>query len=175
MSYTYNRPLLAACIALCALSTGLATSARSAVSNMSTLQAELQAWVGHWHTKGESEGTPWHADTQCAWSPNHQFVVCDQMINDRVNQLMIIDYDDSAKAFRISSIGKDRAPIVAFGRVQGAVWTNSAELEQGGKKILMKTVVDFSVPRHYSDRETLSQDGGAHWTEESRGKAVQVQ
>ena len=135
----------------------------------------LQVWVGHWRTKGESGGTPWHADTRCAWSVNHQFVVCDQLINDRVDQLMILSYDPSAKAFRISSIGRDRAPLVAFGRVHGMIWTNSGEIEQGGKRILLETVVDFSVPHEYSDRETLSQDGGAHWTEESRGHAIQVQ
>jgi hypothetical protein len=175
MSPTHNRSLPAACAALGALLICLATSARSAMDNTSAPQARLQAWVGHWHTKGESGGTPWHADTQCAWSPNHEFVVCDQLINDRVDQLMILSYDPSAKAFRISSIGKDRAPLVAFGTVHGAVWTNDGEFEQDGKKVLIRTVVDFSVPRHYSDRETISADGGAHWTEESRGKAVQVQ
>lgn len=175
MSHTCTRSLLAASATLCALLTFPSTDARSATSNTPAPKIQLQSWVGHWHTKGESGGTPWHADTQCSWSPNHEFVVCDQLINDRVNQLMIIGYDPSAKAFRISSIGKDRAPIVAFGRVHGAVWTNDGELEQGGKKYLMRTVVDFSVPRHYSDREIISEDGGVHWTEESRGHAVQVQ
>lgn len=175
MRHTHTRPLLAACATLCTLLTFLSTDARSAMTNAPIPETQLQVWVGHWHTKGESGGTPWHADTQCAWSPNHEFVVCDQLINDRVNQLMILSYDRSANAFRISSIGKDRAPIVAFGRVHGAVWTNDGEFEQGGKKVLMRTVVDFSVPHHYSDRETVSEDGGAHWTEESRGHAVKDQ
>lgn len=175
MSHTRNGPLLGACAALCALLTCLPAGARSAMSKTPAPATRLQTWVGHWHTKGESGGTQWHADTRCAWSVNHEFVVCDQLINDRVNQLMILGYDPSAKAFRISSIGKDRAPLVAFGTVHGGVWTNTGKVEQGGKKYLIKTVVDFSVPHQYSDRETVSEDGGAHWTEESRGHALQVQ
>lgn len=133
----------------------------------------LQVWVGHWHTRGESGGTPWHAETRCTWSMNHGFVVCDQLINDRLNQLMILTYDASAKAYRITSVGKDRPPIIAFGTVKNGVWTNIAKLEQGRKSILMKTTVDFSVPRHYTDREMVSEDGGAHWSETSRGHSTQ--
>lgn len=169
------RPISAVCFTLCVLVACLSAGARPAMSEGAAPASPLQVWVAHWHTKGESGGTPWHADTRCGWSANHGFVVCDQLINDRVNQLMILSYDDAAKAYRISSIGKDREPIISFGTVAGEVWTNTGEFDQGGKRILMKTVVDFSVPRHYSDREMISEDGGAHWTEESRGHAIQVQ
>lgn len=169
------RPSSAVCVALCALVAYLSAAAEPVMSKDAAPASQLQTWVGHWHTKGESGGTPWHADTRCGWSANHGFVVCDQLINDRVNQLMILSYDESSKSYRISSIGKDRAPIVSFGTIDGQVWTNTGEFDQGGKRILIKTVVDFSVPRHYSDRETISEDGGAHWTEESRGRAIQVQ
>lgn len=162
-------------LVLCALMACLLAGAPPSMSKGAAAVNPLQAWVGHWQTKGESGGTPWHADTRCGWSANHGFVVCDQLINDRVNQLMILSYDDAAKAYRISSIGRDRAPILSFGRVDRDVWTNTGEVNQDGRRILIKTVVDFSVPRHYSDRETISEDGGAHWTEESRGRAVKVQ
>src|SRR5579872_2634818 len=98
-----NRPLLIVCATICALLISLSASARSGMDQPSAPNTRLQVWVGHWRTKGESGGTPWHADTRCAWSVNHQFVVCDQLINDRVDQLMILSYDPSAKAFRISS------------------------------------------------------------------------
>lgn len=174
MSHTRKRPLLAACAALCGLLTCLAAGADPATSASSRPETRLQDWVGHWHTKGESGGTPWHADTRCAWSVNHGFVVCDQLINDRVDQLMILCYDQAARAYRISSIGKDREPVISFGTVAGKVWTNTGKFEQGGKRILIRTVVDFSVPHHYSDRESRSEDGGAHWTEASRGHALQI-
>jgi hypothetical protein len=157
-----------------ALAGMLGSAPASAVSKPPAAAAQLQVWVGHWNTKGESGGTPWHADTRCAWSPNHEFVVCDQLINDRVNQLMILTYDESAKVYRISSIGKDRAPILSRGTIRGKVWTNTGEFDQAGKRILIRTTVDFSVPHHYADREWTSEDGGAHWSETSRGQAIQV-
>lgn len=174
MTHTRIRPLPAACSTLLALLICLPAGARSAMKRTPAPETQLQDWVGHWHTQGESGGTPWHADTRCAWSVNHGFVVCDQVINDRIDQLMIVSYDEAAKAYRFSSIGKDRAPIVSFGTVHGQVWTNTGQFEQDGKKILMRTIVDFSVPHHYSDRETLSKDGGAHWIEASQGHATQV-
>ena len=151
-----------------------AAGAKPVATQPSVAAAELQVWVGHWHTQGESGGTRWHADTRCAWSLNHGFVVCDQLINDRVNQLMILSYDETAGAYRISSIGKDRAPLVSHGTVRGKVWTNTGEFAQDGKKILIRTTVDFSVPHHYADRELISADGGADWSETSRGQAIQV-
>lgn len=172
---TKVRSLSGVCATLCALVTFLSAGASPAMSKGAAPASQLQEWVGHWHTQGESGGTRWHADTRCGWSVNHGFVVCDQLINDRVNQLMILSYDEAAKDYRISSIGKDRAPIVSFGTVDGKVWTNTREIDQGGKRILMKTIVDFSMPHHYSDRETISEDGGGHWTEASRGRAIQVQ
>lgn len=166
--------ILGAIAGAVALAGPLGSAPASAMSGASAAAAELQVWVGHWNTKGESSGTPWHADTRCAWSPNREFVVCDQLINDRVNQLMILTYDESAKVYRISSIGKDRAPVIARGTIRGKVWTNIGDFDQGGKKILIKTIVDFSVPRHYADREWTSVDGGTHWSETSRGQAIQV-
>lgn len=163
--------VIAGTVALAGL---LGSAPPSAASNPPAATAQLQVWVGHWQTHGESGGTPWHADTKCAWSPNHGFVVCDQLINDRVNQLMILSYDETAKAYRISSIGKDRAPVISDGTIRGKVWTNTGKFDQGGKRILIRTIVDFSVPHHYADREWTSADGGAHWSETSRGHAKQV-
>jgi hypothetical protein len=174
MSRMPRRVLVAACSAVCASFSCLAVQASPSVSRAAAATAPLRVWIGHWHTRGESGGTPWHADTRCAWSANHGFVVCDQLINDSVNQLMILSYDEAARAYRISSIGKDRAPIISFGTVHGGVWTNVGNWDQGGKRFMIKTTVDFSVPHRYSDREMISEDGGAHWAEESRGHSVQV-
>ena len=170
--------LIAGAVLLAAAPSGpvaaYAPSVKPAATKPSVALAELQVWVGHWHTQGESGGTRWHADTRCAWSLNHGFVVCDQLINDRINQLMILSYDETARAYRISSIGKDRAPVISQGTVHGNVWTNAGEFDQGGKKILVRTTVDFSVPHRYADRELISADGGADWSETSRGQAIQV-
>jgi hypothetical protein len=160
---------------LCASLFSLAGDAAPSSAGVNPEAAELLVWIGHWKTTGESGGVPWHADTRCAWSVNRGFVVCDQLINQNINQLMVLAYDSANKSFRISSLGKNREPVVARGVVERHVWTNTGEFKQNGKKILTKTIVDFSQPNHYADEEMTSEDGGAHWTVVSKGRSIKIE
>lgn len=146
------------------------------ISTASSLNApeasSLQVWVGHWKTTGESGGVLWHADTNCEWSPNHGFVVCDQMINGETNQLMILAWDSTSRSYRITSVGTERDPVLAHGLVNGHVWINTGEFDKDGKKIMVETTVDFSRPGHYTDEEKISEDKGVHWTTVSQGQST---
>lgn len=125
---------------------------------------KLELWVGHWRTEG-TKGTPFSVDDECAWLPNRGFVVCDQMINGKTNQLLILTYDSADKIYRASSLGTDRDPVVGRATINGKIWTTSGEFDSNGKKTLIKDMVDFSHTDYRSDTEMVSDDGGAHWTE----------
>jgi len=134
---------------------------------------KLELWVGHWRTEGTG-GTSLSVDDECAWLPNHRFVVCDQTINGKTNQLLILTYDMADNTYRVSSLGTDRDPVVGRATLNGKIWTTRGEFDSNGKKTLIKNIVDFSHNDYRVDSEMVSDDGGAHWTENSHARLTKV-
>jgi hypothetical protein len=150
-----------------------------ACSTLGTAQADdpakkLEAFVGKWESESTRLETPFsHADKitsslECRWSPQGDFLVCEQFITDsngKHTQLSIYSYNSKDGNYSISSLaGPGSKPWNGTITLDGKVWTYPGAFEANGKKIVSRTINDFSVPGKYTFKSEFSEDGGAHWT-----------
>jgi hypothetical protein len=140
---------------------GLTVLSRASRQSQPTAQAQksqlkhLDAWNGHWTTQGKLYDTPYsHAGIititmTCGWSPYNGYMICDHLFNGPAgtrNDLTI----------------------------EGDIWTYNTEMEKDGKKILIKTINDFSKPDIVVWNTKFSADAGAHWTLMNEGIDTKV-
>jgi|SRR5579872_6196852 len=130
----------------------------------------LNAYAGRWKGAGESKDTPYSkagpsgAETNCNWSPNHGFLICDQMVrNGEGNDLSIYTYDEKEHSFAFYGIsrGNPRARTTKLS-IEGKRWTYSSEFENNGKRVQIRTVNEFTSPDLVVYRTEYSEDG-EHW------------
>ncbi len=97
-------------------------------------------------------------------------MICDQLINDDQRSLLIINYDSQTGVYKLSSLGTAREPAIQAATVTDAVWSIHGTFSENGKTSQIRGKTDFREPGVYHDVEEHSEDGGAHWIEDSRGK-----
>ena len=155
--------------------------AQTAGTDDQTATKKLGVFVGKWQSEGRMVETPFsHADKisssiECRWSPQGNFLICEQMITDSAgkhNQLSIYSYNSKDGNYSISSMaGPGKQPWNGTVIINGNVWTYPGSFEAKGKKVEIRTTNDFSVPDTETFKTEFSDDGGAHWIVTLQGTA----
>jgi hypothetical protein len=134
--------------------------------------AELGNWVGRWNFSGQIYQTKYsdaHADTgvaDCAWTANRGYVICDYFSdNPPHDDLSIMSYSPSAKAYRLALIHKDNRPPSSEKLTQdGNTWISSRDVPDSGKTIVLRTTFVFLTPDKQTTTVQISADNGQTWT-----------
>lgn len=142
---------------------------------------KLGAFVGKWQSEGTFFDTPYSkagkvtSVIDCSWSPQHNFLVCEQLIADsggKHTQLSIYSYNSKEGNYTISSMaGPGTEPWNGTVIINGHIWSYPGGYEANGKKITIRTTNDFSVPGVETFQVQFSDDDGAHWVTTLKGTA----
>jgi hypothetical protein len=148
-----------------------------------TPEEPLGRWVGgKWVGDGKmldtdfSKAMPVSGVNNCAWSPDHVFVVCDQDISmngkpDRA--LSIYAFDPEKKAYHMygmSPAGERPRLTDLTISPDGNRWEYLGKAEISGKTVQFRTVNVFHDPDHVEWWSEYSNDGGTHWVKMGDGK-----
>ena len=145
---------------------------------------KLGAFLGKWKSSGEildtaySKASKNSAETDCHWSPNHGFLVCDQTVHTSAgveNDLSIYTYNDAEKSFSFFGLSRNdknvRMPKLT---IEGNIWTYSGGYDDGPKHITFRTVNEFKSPNLVIYRSECSDDG-THWIKTGSGTSTRIQ
>jgi hypothetical protein len=133
----------------------------------------LDAWTGRWTTQGKLYDTPYsHAGNitiamTCAWSAYNGYMICDHLFNGPAgerNDLTVYTYNQTDHSYKFYSVDQSGVPRTVPLTIDGYIWTYNSEMEKDGKKVLIKTINDFSKPDIVVWHTKFSDDAGAHWT-----------
>lgn len=143
----------------------------------------LNQWVGgKWSGSGDMTETDYsHAIsvtfvTNCAWSPNHVVVICDQVVNAKNKpdrEIAIYSYDPEGKQFHFYEFSPDqpkpRTPDLVI-RSDGRHWEylNTATIK--GKDVKFRTTNNFVSKDEVEWWTDYSVDGGEKWIKMGGGK-----
>lgn len=143
--------------------------------------SKLAVFLGKWQSEGAFLDSPYStagkvtSDIDCNWSPQRNFLICEQLITDsggKHTQLSIFSYNSKEKNYTISSMaGPGKQPWNGTVNISGNIWTYPGGYEANGKKIQIRTINDFSVPGVEAFKTEFSDDGGAHWVLTLQGTA----
>jgi hypothetical protein len=145
--------------------------------------SKLDVWAGHWKTQGDSMDSAFSSagklssDMTCAWSPNHGYMLCDQLIdasNGKMNSLSVYTYSDTEKAIKFYGIEKDGKPRSTAVTVKDTLWTYMGSFESNGKKIDIRTMNIFVSADKVLWHTEFSDDGGQHWALMNQGSNARV-
>ncbi len=134
----------------------------------------LGAYLGKWKGTGQSKDTAYskagttEAETNCAWSANGGFLVCDQKVPTG-EDLSIYSYNESDHAFQFVGLsrGSNRVRTLKL-TIEGKHWTYQSEAQINGKRVQFRTVNEFTNPDTVTYKAEYSEDG-EHWTTMSEG------
>lgn len=168
---------------LCVITASMASLAKlshaslpSNAASQSPQSAELQkldAWTGRWTTHGKLYDTAYsHAGDititmTCNWSAYNGYMICDHLFTGprgKSNDLTIYTYNPADKSYKFCSVDQSGAPRATPMSIDGNIWTYNSEMEKDGKKILIKTINDFSKPGVVTWNTKFSADAGSNWT-----------
>ncbi|HEV2989397.1 MAG TPA: hypothetical protein VG759_13215 [Candidatus Angelobacter sp.] len=159
------------------------TNTASASSEKEATQ-KLGVFIGKWESTGEffetklSRAHKTSSNIECRWSPQGNFLVCEQSITDGSEkriQLSIYSYNSKDGNYTISSMsGPGQQPFNGTVIIKGNLWTYPGGFEKDGKRIEIRTTNDFSVANTEVFKTEFSDDGGAHWTTMLQGTAHKV-
>ncbi len=145
---------------------------------------KLGAFIGKWESTGtfaETKFSQAHkvsSTIECRWSPQGNFLVCEQSITDgaeRLVQLSIYSYNTKEGNYTITSMsGPGQQPFNGTVIIKGSLWTYPGGFERDGKKIEIRTTNDFSVAGTETFKTEFSEDGGAHWTTMLQGTSRKI-
>jgi hypothetical protein len=168
-------------LALAALGAGGHGDIQAGANDAQQANKKLGVFVGKWESTGTFADTKFSkahkvtSSVECRWSPQGNFLVCEQAITDGAEkhiQLSIYSYNSTEGNYTISSMpGPGQQPFNGTLVINGALWTYPGSFESDGKKIEIKTTNDFSVAGTEIFKTELSEDGGAHWTTMLQGSA----
>jgi len=168
---------------------GLTALSRTSRQSQQTVQARrselkhLDAWSGQWTTQGKLYDTPYgHAGIitiamTCGWSAYNGYMICDHLFNGpagKRNDLTVYTYNQADNSYKFYSVDQTGAPRTVPLTIEGDIWTYNSEMEKDGKKILIKTINDFSKPEIVVWNTKFSADAGAHWTLMNEGIDTKV-
>jgi hypothetical protein len=144
---------------------------------------KLDAWSGRWTSQGKLYDTPYsHAGSititmTCAWSAYNGYMICDHLFNGPAgmrNDLTVYTYNPVDKSYKFYSVDQSGAPRSVPLTIAGDIWTYNNDMEKDGKKILIRTVNDFSKPGIVTWNTKFSDDAGSHWTLMNEGVDTKV-
>jgi len=145
---------------------------------------KLGVFVGKWKSEGNFFETGYShvgyvtSDINCRWSPQGNFLICEQQITDKEGQhtqLSIYSYNSKDRNYAISSMaGPGAQPWNGTVIINGNVWTYPGGFEAKGKKVEIRTINDFSTRGVEQFKSEFSDDGGAHWTTMLQGTAHRI-
>ncbi|HEV3254639.1 MAG TPA: hypothetical protein VG033_09540 [Candidatus Acidoferrales bacterium] len=157
------------------------TTAPAHAPDLAAATKKLGAFVGQWKSEGSFSETPYShkgkvtSDVDCRWSPQNDFLVCEQLITDpegRHIQLSIFSYNSETGKYTISSMaGPGKQPWNGTVVIEGTLWTYPPDKTE---KVQFRTINDFSVPGTEVFKTEFSSDGGEHWTTMLEGKAKKL-
>jgi hypothetical protein len=143
----------------------------------------LGRWVGGtWVGDGTlvdsdySKAMPVGGVSNCAWSPDHVFMLCDQ--NNTVDgkperDLSVYAFDPEKAAYRMFGMSpgseKARATELTISADHNR-WEYLGKAEIGGKTVEFRTVNVFRDNDHVDWWSEYSSDNGAHWVKMGEGK-----
>lgn len=176
------------CVIL-ALISGVAFCSDASRGSQETLPAQgperknLDAWSGRWTTQGKLYDTAYsHAGDititmTCGWSAYNGYMICDHIFSGpagKSNDLTIYTYNQADKSYQFCSV--DHAGVLRSTplTIEGRIWTYNSEMEKDGKKILIRTINDFSTTGTVTWNTKFSADAGAHWTLMNEGVDTKV-
>ena len=145
---------------------------------------KLGVFVGKWHSEGAFLDSPFSkagkvtSNIDCGWSPQGNFLICEQLITDsggQHTQLSVFSYNSKDRNYAISSMaGPGKEPWNGTLIINGNIWTYPGGYEANGKKVQIRTINDFSVLGVESFKTEFSDDGGAHWILTLQGTAHKI-
>ncbi len=140
-------------------------------SQSSDPSGKLGMWAGQWAFSGQIYPTRYstaHSDSgtaDCSWMPNKGYVVCDYFSDDPPHDdLGIISYSPSAKAYSIVVIHKDSPPSFEKVTQSGNTWIASRDVHDNGNALVLRTVFVFLSPDKQTTTVQASADAGKSWT-----------
>jgi hypothetical protein len=151
----------------CFLLAGLAIS----VAQTTDAAKPLAVFVGHWEGGGKFYTTPMSAEgsitskTDCAWSTQGHYLICEQAITDSKGthqQLTVYTASDDGSDFTYYTITGSDTPFTGKVKIDGNTWTYDNKFEQDGKKTEVRTVNTFSGDEEKFKTEFSVEDGP--WT-----------
>jgi hypothetical protein len=166
-----------------------ATVAFGAMAGLGTMSSPMLRWSAprvdqDVEALGAIVGV-WQSDTvggvsalsNCAWTPEHGGVVCEQIITGLAggarHALNLYTFDATEKRYVYYGLprpGEAMAPVPLG--IEGRVWTYGGRKPEGGGP-MNRTINDFSAPGIYTWRQETSQDG-KEWTVGRRGQSKRV-
>lgn len=157
---------------------------QTSATDEQTATRKLGVFVGKWHSEGAFLDSPFSkagkvtSDIDCGWSPQGNFLICEQLITDSTGkhtQLSVFSYNSKDGNYTISSMaGPGKEPWNGTLLISGNIWTYPGGYEANGKKVQIRTINDFSVPGVESFKTEFSDDGGAHWIVTLQGTAHKI-
>jgi hypothetical protein len=133
--------------------------------------AKLGIWVSRWNFSGQIYETKYshaHADTgvaDCAWTANKGYVICDYFSdNPPHDDLSVISYSPSAKAYMLAQIHKDTPPSSEKVIQDGNTWITSRNVSDKGKTLVLRTTFVFLEPDKQTTTVQVSGNKGQTWT-----------
>lgn len=143
----------------------------------------LNRWVGgKWVGDGAMLDTDYSKAmktsgvSNCGWSPDHVFVVCDQQVSmggKEARVLSLYAYDPDTHLFHFYGLSpageRPRTGEVTI-TADGAHWEYHSKAEIGGKPVEFRTINVFADADHVNWWSEYSTDGGAKWVRTGAGK-----
>jgi hypothetical protein len=138
----------------------------------------LGVFVGHWEGGGKFATTAMStagsvtSKTDCAWSAQGHYLVCEQILTDEKGthqQLTVYTPSDEGSDFTYYTITGSGSPFTGKVKIEGNVWTYDNRFEQDGKKTEVRTINTFTGDEE-SFKTEYAIDGGA-WTTMLEGKS----
>ncbi len=143
----------------------------------------LGLWVGgKWVSSGQffdsaySKANKASAVTNCAWSPDHIFVICDQDINfggTPMRDLSIYAFDAKSGRFYFYGVSLGQKDPRSTGleiSENGDRWTYLSTENIKDKPVQFRTTNQFHDHDHVEWWSEFSTDGGKTWTKTGEGK-----
>lgn len=150
-------------------------------------QDKLNVWAGHWKIAEETFDTQFeHAghssfDAKCSWLPNHSYLVCDYLKEQReadghfVDDASLLYYSPADKAYKYTAVATEGGPQEQVVSVEGNIWTRMFQTRRrSGGMAELRFTYDYASPTTHLARFEISTDKGAHWTLISRFVAKKV-
>lgn len=145
---------------------------------------KVGAFLGEWKSKGEMRDTTFSkagsnsATTTCAWSLNHGYLTCDQLVqtpDGPENDFSVYTYNEKDHTYLFFGLsrgdGDARTPKLT---IEGNLWTYLGGFDRkDGKHISFRTTNTFTSPTNVTWRSEFSDDG-AHWTIMGEGTETRV-
>ena len=138
----------------------------------------LSPFVGHWEGGGSFRATAMSeagnvtSKTDCAWSTQGHYLVCEQTLTDDKGthqQLTIYTPSEDGGDFTYYTITGSAPPFTGKVKIEGNSWTYDNTFEQDGKQTEMRTVNTFNGEDETFKTEYRIANG--EWTTMLEGKS----